>query len=131
MQGSPGERGPAGTAGTVGPPGRPGPQGPPGAAGEKGVPVRDKSLFLCQLEMHILRLLQKKFLFYRVRKVQLVQLVVMASKVRLVSQALLDLRVLLERMETKSVVFVYRKVRSLESYACFFRDNVCIVWCIG
>lgn len=109
MQGSPGERGLAGTAGPIGPPGRPGPQGPPGSAGEKGVPVCAESLFLCLLEINIVRLLQKRNLFYRVRKVQLVQLVVMASKARLASQALPDLRVLLERMETRSVVVLFRK----------------------
>lgn len=49
----------------------------------------------------------KIILFYRERKVQLVQLVVMVSKAQLVSQALLDLLVLLERMETRSVTSSY------------------------
>lgn len=60
----------------------------------------------------------KIILFYRARKVQLVQLVAMASKGQLVSPALLDLQVLLERMETRSVTSAYLDLKSSHSNGC-------------
>lgn len=114
-KGSPGERGPAGPAGPIGLSGRPGPQGPPGPAGEKGAPV--SILFYSHViyplssssDLHMLMLFHTKEHFSkcccssRARKGRKVQLVVTASRVLLVCPGLLDLRVHLERMVTRSV----------------------------
>lgn len=60
----------------------------------------------------------KIILFYRERKVQLVQLAAMASKAQLVFLALLDLQVLLERMETRSVTSSYLDLKTSLSNGC-------------
>ncbi|TNN88415.1 Collagen alpha-1(XI) chain [Liparis tanakae] len=91
--GSPGERGAAGPGGPIGLTGRNGPQGPPGPAGEKGGPV---SIPI------VLRVENPAFALER--KVPLVLLAVMASKVLLGFLVLLVLRVPPERTETRPLL---------------------------